>query len=551
MDDGSLPRSKHHFNSRLIHSTSYVFNKRKNSGKETKRQELFRTHPLGGSIHEGEIELMNVQVRKMSPLLKKSVASVEQATDPKIASPIKFYVEPYCQVKMEAINQLKDSTRKLLYLLDNIQSKTFTKDFPPPDRNEINIVSSKTGSAGTRLSSIIDVSDPGLKSLEYQTQALNGIYIEDDDDDCSVFKRLTRKCNCLNQQEYNDFMIHFNEETKYDTSTIGEIIKNIRILKKFLYMGGTYTKNALIFLNEGLAKSAYEEKVEITQGFSHSDLCNVFENQSLVTMCISWPCKYPNYGDNFTQDLAASFLYKLARLEEGRRYLKYTSKITNDIKKVIRKKGAKLDDDILETLKATLNLMHPQMTQNINFAHYSRQNDEDGVSEIIKALQNNRKYMTLAEVFTHLDLLTNFSYVEDSRRGLTPHLPNLLNLFKQMLREYDNSEMNIIITNIINQVVTENMMKQKEEDMPKQTLMADTATEPVQTRNQIIQIPPKPNPKKAYMKSRQSLAPTKYRLASRAKVSDFTNPSHITKKGNGGNRVIVVPVEKKERPHWY
>lgn len=45
-------------------------------------------------------------------------------------------------------------------------------------------------------------------------------------------------------------MIHFNEDTKYVTTTIGEVIKNIRIVKKFLYMGGTYSKNALLFLNE-------------------------------------------------------------------------------------------------------------------------------------------------------------------------------------------------------------------------------------------------------------------------------------------------------------
>lgn len=75
-------------------------------------------------------------------------------------------------------------------------------------------------------------------------------FFKDEDDDCSIFKRLTRKCNCLNQMEYNDFVIHFNEDTKYFTSTIGEIIKNMRILKKFLYMGGRYTQNALIFLNE-------------------------------------------------------------------------------------------------------------------------------------------------------------------------------------------------------------------------------------------------------------------------------------------------------------
>lgn len=109
----------------------------------------------------------------------------------------------------------------------------------------------------------------------------------------------------------------------------------------------------------------------------------------------------------------------------------------------------------------------------------------DGVAEIINSLQKSRKYMTLSEVFTHLDLLTRFSYVEDKTKGLTPHLPALLLLFKQMLREYDNSEMNIVITNILNNVVTENMMKPKEKegerDDPYQVILTDTATEVLQS----------------------------------------------------------------------
>lgn len=61
---------------------------------------------------------------------------------------------------------------------------------------------------------------------------------------------MIRKCHCLNREEFNDFVIHFNEDTKHFTNTLGEIIKNVRIVKKFLYMGGPYTKNALVFLNE-------------------------------------------------------------------------------------------------------------------------------------------------------------------------------------------------------------------------------------------------------------------------------------------------------------
>lgn len=74
--------------------------------------------------------------------------------------------------------------------------------------------------------------------------------------------------------------------------------------------------------------------------------------------------------------MAASFLYKLAQLEEGRRYLKYTSKVTNDIKKILRKKGAKLDIDTVELLNAVLKVMHPPMTNHINGTYQYRHLDE-------------------------------------------------------------------------------------------------------------------------------------------------------------------------------
>lgn len=69
-------------------------------------------------------------------------------------------------------------------------------------------------------------------------------------------------------------------------------------------------------------------------------------------------------------------MYKLAQLEEGRRYLKFTSKITNDIKKVLRRKGSKLDLDTTESLNATLDLMHPPMAQHVNMTYYCRPIDE-------------------------------------------------------------------------------------------------------------------------------------------------------------------------------
>lgn len=97
------------------------------------------------------------------------------------------------------------------------------------------------------------------------------------------------------------------------------------------------------------------------------------------------------------QDLAASFLFKLAKLEEGRRYLRYTSKITNDIKKVLRTKGRKLEQITVDTLRATLNMIHPQMTQNVNFAHYSRQNDEGKQKKIPTETDNCTQSTSLLE----------------------------------------------------------------------------------------------------------------------------------------------------------
>lgn len=83
--------------------------------------------------------------------------------------------------------------------------------------------------------------------------------------------------------------------------------------------------------------------------------------------------------------------------------------------------------------------------------------------------------MTLNEVFTHLDLLNNLSNNDNGKQELTTFLPALLCLFKNLLLEYDNSEMNIIITNILNNIVSKSMIKPN--DFPKTVMMADTATE--------------------------------------------------------------------------
>ncbi|CAH1636405.1 unnamed protein product [Spodoptera littoralis] len=532
------------YNNGLVDSSSYIICGsdslvKNNNGKG--KTELSSSHPLDGNIKTNKIDETCVKVSAPKPMtstLKKPVAILKnRAIDAKIATPIKVSLEPYCPIKLDSIKQLKDSTKKLLCLLEDIQTKTNFKVFPIADTTEIRLAQIAAEDIKEPVNT--DASDEALKKLEAKTKALNTIYLEDEDDDCSIFKRLTRKCNCLNQLEYNDFIIHFNENTKYFTSTTGEIIKNMRILKKFLYMGSKYTKNALIFLNEGLADSGYAEKVEITQGCSHSDMCNVFEDNSIVTTCISWPCKLEYYGDTVTQNLAASFVYKLAQLEEGRRYLKFTSKVTIDIKKVLRKRGSKLDIDTVELLNAALKVMHPPMTQHVNGIYHFRHLDEGYGSGNFKALLQFRAYMSIDEVFTHLDLLNNLSSDEKGKMELKRNLPGLLQLFKDMLQQYDNSEMNIIITNILNNIVSKNMFQENNRsDWPKALIMANIATEPVKTRNETIQQPEKKTHKK----------PNKSRI--------FLNRGHKAIGGPADHNkskklikdrrpIIVVPVEKK------
>lgn len=90
-------------------------------------------------------------------------------------------------------------------------------------------------------------------------------------------------------------------------------------------------------------------------------------------------------------------MHKLAQLEEGRRYLKFTSKITNDIKKVLRRKGSKLDMDTTESLNATLDLMNPPMAQHVNLTYYCRPIDEGKTkfSSKVKDIHNKNESANL------------------------------------------------------------------------------------------------------------------------------------------------------------
>lgn len=53
---------------------------------------------------------------------------------------------------------------------------------------------------------------------------------------------------------------------------------------------------------QGLSeKSSHAEKVDIIQACSHADICNVFDDNSIVIVCILWPFKSDSYGNNITQ----------------------------------------------------------------------------------------------------------------------------------------------------------------------------------------------------------------------------------------------------------
>lgn len=139
-------------------------------------------------------------------------------------------------------------------------------------------------------------------------------------------------------------------------------------------------------------------------------MCNVFDEYSIVANYILWPCKNDYYGDAVTQvskqakrpkilrkciffyfycstctfqALTAGLLFKLAQLEEGRRYLNYSSKVTNDIKKVIKKRSSFLEYDTIESLNATLNLLNPPLTQNVNVTYYCKPIDEGKQNKFI------------------------------------------------------------------------------------------------------------------------------------------------------------------------
>nr|XP_026496315.1 uncharacterized protein LOC113400857 [Vanessa tameamea]XP_026496316.1 uncharacterized protein LOC113400857 [Vanessa tameamea] len=157
-----------------------------------------------------------------------------------------------------------------------------------------------------------------------------------------------------------------------------------------------------------------------------------------------------------------------------------------------------------------------------------------------------RQRMTLDEVFMHLDILNKYSSFELGKEELTLQLPTLLLIFKQMLMEYDNSELNIIITNTLDNIVSRNIVKPQKPETSKCWAIADTATEPVKMKNEVCQMPcKKSNLKKTYKpKLGLGVLPNKHQLSTRSGWEQSLLNYRSRKFNDLTKSMIVVPIEK-------
>lgn len=101
----------------------------------------------------------------------------------------------------------------------------------------------------------------------------------------------------------------------------------------------------------------------------------------------------------------------------------------------------------------------------------------DMAKKAVLDLSEYRQNMTLEEVFTHLDILYQISKSDRGKMVLLSYLPTLIILFKRLIIEFDNSEINITVTNILNNIVSKNVIKDKDPEAPKTLVIADVATE--------------------------------------------------------------------------
>lgn len=70
--------------------------------------------------------------------------------------------------------------------------------------------------------------------------------------------------------------------------------------------------------------------------------------------------------------MAADILAQLIQVEEGRRYLTFTSKITSDTKKILKRKTNSFSHELNESLNMILSALNPPLTRNINVSYYMK-----------------------------------------------------------------------------------------------------------------------------------------------------------------------------------
>ncbi|XP_013173340.1 PREDICTED: uncharacterized protein LOC106122038 isoform X2 [Papilio xuthus] len=428
-------------------------------------------------------------------------------------------LEPSAKSYQGKLYDLKESTRKLLCLLDKILM------FEPNQITEGQTIN---------------------ETPEKKTNRKNKLKpIQPHEGECSIYNRLSRKCQCLNSDIYNDFILLFNENVKHMTCNVGEIIKNMRILKKFLYIGDEYTKRALMFLKDGLSNSSLLEKTDIIQGCIFNDICNVFEENSIITTLITWPCKYANCGNQETMMMTATLVNKIARPEEGKRYLNLNSKIIFDIKQALKKCGNNLNAEIVEVLRAILDRLEPQFAQNLSVSYYRKTNDKGLVIQTLLNLIKHGSEMPLEEALLNLELLSNWSKQENGKEELKSYRPELLLVLKSILRVYDHSQINIYATTLLNNVVSKSMIMGNNYGITNIVVVTSTATEPIQMKSQFVQIA-----KKKVKKQKSTVHPGKRLYMSKQRVSDVDYSTQILdtlkkKCEKTRKQVIYVPVESK------
>lgn len=105
------------------------------------------------------------------------------------------------------------------------------------------------------------------------------------------------------------------------------------------------------------------------------------------------------------------------------------------------------------------------------------------VNRVINGLVHFRKYMTTQDIYNNLDLLIQISESDTGKNELRQFLPSLLKIFKHLLVEYDNSQMNAAVVTILTNVTkkTPESAASKPNELAPQTplLVADVCTEVV------------------------------------------------------------------------